>query len=1220
MNNIVHCVLLPKKTKQRNQIWRIMKLTFVILFFALMQISAAGIAQNINLNKKNSSLTEIFAELGKQSGYQFFYNERILEKASKVDVLVTNSTLNEALILCFKNQPFSYEILDKTVVIKEKEKNLLDKIADYVNSVQVSGHVTDKSGSALPGVSIKVKGGTTSASTDQKGAYQIRVEESATLVFSYIGYKSRELQISGKTTIDVVLEEDVSQLKEVTVSTGYQTISKKLFTGSAVTLTGADAKRDGISDVSRMLEGRVAGVSVQNVSGTFGAAPKIRVRGATSITGENKPLWVIDGVVIEDIVNISNDQLSTGDPSTLLGSSVAGLNSDDIESFQILKDASATSLYGARAMNGVVLITTKKGKVGDGSPLISYTGNFSSYLKPSYKTFDIMDSYDQMSVFSEMDRKGLLGYGGIVNSANGGVYKKLYQSLDFINGGTTPGVYNSPEARAAFLYKYANQNTDWFDVLFKNSFMQEHSLSVSTGSDKSQMYYSTSYLKDNGWTVADQVQRFTGNIRGNWKINDKLSFGLITTGSIRDQKAPGTLGRTSNPVSGEFSRNFDLNPFSYALNTSRTLNPYDQNGNLEYFTMNYAPFNILNELDNNILELNLMDLKVQGELKYKITKNLTYDVIGAYRYAKTGQDHSVKENSNMPQAYRAGVYPENATIRTNNKFLYTRPEDPDSDPISVLPQGGMFYTNDDLLKSFFVRNSLDYNTTINEKHLVRLFASQEMRYIDRKNTQFTGYGYQFDKGGVPFIDPNAIKKSVEGNFNYYSMDKWFDRYLAYAATGSYSYNNKYQLNGTVRYDGSNKLGESRQARWLPTWNVSGSWNVDEEEFMKKQKAISKLTLRATYGLTASLGNATNSSLVVKSGNTLRPRLTEIESSLGIQNLENAQLTWEKQYEANVGLDISFLNNRLNVTLDAYRRKGFDLIGAIRTPGIGGEAFKIANYADMISRGIEGSIGGAIVKNKDLTWNSQFNFGYNKGKITNLISEPSILSLVGPDGGAQLGYPTRALFSIDFEKIKADDGVPSFINENGELSTKVFLQSSDNKYLKYEGPIDPLFNGGFYNSVSYKGFTASLLFTFSAGNKIRLNPVYKNNYSDLDAMPNDFLRRFVLYKDDQTPSIIDKRNATRLDGAYPYNSYNYSTSRVADGGFVRLKSITLGYNLPKLLVNKIGLKTASLTAVANNIALLYSDKKLNGQDPEFFSSGGVALPMPRQFTLSLKVGL
>ena len=215
-----------------------------------------------------------------------------------------------------------------------------------------------------------------------------------------------------------------------------------------------------------MLEGRAAGVSVQNVSGTFGAAPKVHVRGATSINGENKPLWVVDGVVLEDIVNISNDQLSSGDPTTLLGSSVAGLNSNDIETIDILKDASATALYGARAMNGVVVITTKKGR--SGKPVVSYTGNFSTQLKPTYDDYNIMNSAQQMSVLGELERKGYLNY-NVLDQPDYGVYGQMYNALDYSMPMVIFHCINTPEARRNFLLRYAKANTDWFDVLFHNS-------------------------------------------------------------------------------------------------------------------------------------------------------------------------------------------------------------------------------------------------------------------------------------------------------------------------------------------------------------------------------------------------------------------------------------------------------------------------------------------------------------------------------------------------------------------------------------------------------------------------------------------------------------------------------------------------------------------------------------------------------------------------------
>ncbi|MFT2011323.1 SusC/RagA family TonB-linked outer membrane protein [Pontibacter sp. 13R65] len=1084
-----------------------------------------------------------------------------------------------------------------------------------------------KGGSAEPmmGVVVMEKGTSNGTGTDLDGNYQLRVKDNnAVLVFTLIGYKTVEVPVAGQSTVNLTLEENTNVLQEVVV-TGYQTIDRKMFTGSAALLKGEDAKREGITDVSRMLEGRVAGVSVQNVSGTFGAAPKIRVRGATSITGDNKPLWVVDGIILEDVVNVSNEQLSTGDPTTLIGSSVAGLNPDDIESFQILKDASATALYGARAMNGVVVITTKRGKIG--KPVVSYTGNYSTYLKPSYSNFDIMNSADQMALYLEMYQKGWLNYGNVSRNANGGVFTKR---ADLISGSYDPatdsyGLMNTPEARGEFLKRYAAANTNWFDVLFKNSFMQEHSLSISSGTEKSQLYFSTSYLQDDGWTIADKVKRFTGNARANFNVSDKLSIGLISQGSVRDQQAPGTVSRISNPVTGEYNRDFDINPFNYVINTSRTLTAYDENGNLEYFRRNYSPFNIVNELENNSLDISVLDLKLQGDVTYKILPNFTYNFSGAVRYAKTNREHKVREEANMSQAYRAGtIYGGgvDAIIQDRNKFLYRNPDNPEAQPVSVLPYGGLYIANDDNLSSYYLRNTLDWDNTFNEVHIVRLFASQELRYADRQNKGFTGYGYQYDKGGVPFIDPNAIKQGVEGNFNYYNMSYRYDRFLAYMANAAYSYNQKYNLNATVRYDGSNLLGESRTARWLPTWNVSGSWNIDTEPFMERLEMVNRMTLRATYGLTASMGNATNSSLVLQSGSTRRPYLTEVESMIFIQNLENSELTWEKQYETNVGLDVGLFNERIQLTVDGYLRNGFDLIGSIRTSGIGGEEFKVANYADMRSYGLDVTLGGGIIDNQNLKLRTQFTLGFNQGKITNLKSNPDIWSLVIPEGGPREGYPYRGLFSIRYQGLDPENGTPFFRNENGETSTNVYLQSDQIQYLKYEGPVDPIYTGGWFNSLNYKNFTLSVLFTYSGGNKIRLNPVFKSNYTDLDAMPNSFLNRWVMSGDEATtdvPSILDRYEQALLINGYPYNNYNYSSARVVNGDFVRLKQLSLGFNLPTKYSGALGMSNMSLSLVTNNLWLVYADKRLNGQDPEFFNSGGVAMPIPRQFTLSLKAG-
>ena len=450
-------------------------------------------------------------------------------------------------------------------------------------TVTVRGVVTaEEDGLPVIGASVFVKDSKVGTVTDVDGRFRLDVPSSAkTLVVSYIGMKTKEVAV--QPNVSVALSSDSEMLEEVVV-TGMQKMDKRLFTGSTTRVSAEDAKISGIADISRSLEGRAAGVSVQNVSGTFGTAPKIRVRGATSIYGSSKPLWVVDGVIMEDVTDISADELSSGDAATLLSSAIAGLNSDDIESFQILKDGSATSIYGARAMAGVIVITTKKGS--SGTSRISYTGEYTFRLKPSYNTFNIMNSQDQMSVYQELQQKGYLNYAETANKSESGVYGKMYQMLSQYDETTGQfALANTPEAKAAYLREAEYRNTDWFDGLFTNSLQHNHSVSISSGTDKAQFYASLSAMQDPGWTLQSSVQRYTANVNTTYNISKKVTLNLASNASYRKQKAPGTLSSSINAVTGEVKRDFDINPYSYALNTSRTLDPN------EFYTRNYAPFN-----------------------------------------------------------------------------------------------------------------------------------------------------------------------------------------------------------------------------------------------------------------------------------------------------------------------------------------------------------------------------------------------------------------------------------------------------------------------------------------------------------------------------------------------------------------------------------------------------------------------------------------------------
>ena len=1084
----------------------------------------------------------------------------------------------------------------------------------------IRGTVTEENGEPIIGASVVVKGTTNGGITNIDGEFSFNVPNDArTLVFTFIGMETKELPI--QEVMNVILSSGSQQLEEVVV-TGIGRMDRRLFTGAADRIDASSARLDGLADVSRGLEGRSAGVSVQNVSGTFGTAPKIRVRGATSIYGNSKPLWVVDGVIVESLVEVNADDLSSGDAQTLISSAIAGLNSEDVESFQILKDGSATSIYGARAMAGVIVITTKQGRAGVSS--INYTGEFTYRLKPSYNEFNIMNSQDQMSVYKEMKEKGWLNFAETYRAKESGVYGNMYNLINSYDPATGFGLQNTPEAMNRYLRAAELRNTDWFDHLFNSNVMQNHSISMSSGTEKSVYYASISAMYDPGWSLQSGVQRYTGNFNANYNILKDLSLNIISMGAYRRQKAPGTLGQSTDVVNGEVKRDFDINPYSYAMNSSRALDPNT------FYTSNYAPFNILNELDNNYMDIDVIDLKFQGELKWKITRGLDVAGLAALNYKRSAQEHHIKDSSNQALAYRSGVIGgpggEDATTRDANRLLYKDPDVPYSLPMTVLPEGGIYQRTDHRMQSLDLRGTLTWIKDFNDDHIINFFGGSEVRTMSRQNSWFTGWGLQYDMGEIPFYNYQYFKKGLEDGNNYYRVGTSTERMAAFFGSGTYSYRGIYSLNLTGRYEGTNKMGKSREARWLPTWNIGLAWNVHEETFFESISNIfSHLTLKSSYSLTGTpvVDFVSNSRVVIRSYVPWRPFTGVQESGLQIEDLENSELTYEKKYEFNIGAEMGFYRNRINLAVDVYRRNNFDLIGIVNTQGVGGSTLKYANFADMKGQGYDFTLTTRNIDTGDFNWTTNFIFGKSTTEITRLESMARTMDYVSGVGDAMVGYPNRGLFSIPFMGLDKH-GVPTFLREDGTISSfenpSVNFQNRSNlDFLIYEGPTDPPYNGSFGNIFKYKNFRFNVFLTYSFGNVIRLNPIFNYRYSDLTSMTREFKNRWTMPGDEEhtnIPVIISTRQEyADREISQTYNAYNFSDVRIAKGDFVRLKEISLTYDFPSGFINNIS--NLSLKAQATNLFLIYADKKLNGQDPEFFQAGGVSAPVPKQFTLTLR---
>ena len=422
----------------------------------------------------------------------------------------------------------------------------------------ITGTVKTEQGETLVGAYVNVVGTQIKAVTNAKGQFTINATPGQTLQVSYIGMATRRVKITA-LSMDITLYDNSHQVDEVVI-TGYQNIRNRVYTGAATSVKMNDIKLEGIADVSRMLEGRVPGLSIQNISGTFGSAPRINIRGGASIIGNVQPLWVIDGAVYEDLVHLSIDQLASGDAVTLISSAVSGLNPADIQDIQVLKDASATSVYGARALNGVIVITTKSGRKN--SPLrISYSTENTVRLKPRYADFDLLNSQETMSLYQEMNDKGYFGISNSLYGRRSGIYYQLYKGISTINPAT--GTYylpNTPDAKMDFLRKREYANTNWFDLLFTMKPITNHSITLSGGGKNTATYASIGFYYDGGWTIADNVRRLTANIKNTFYINDKLITTLTAQGNIRSQKAPGTMPQRKNNAIGTFERDFDINP------------------------------------------------------------------------------------------------------------------------------------------------------------------------------------------------------------------------------------------------------------------------------------------------------------------------------------------------------------------------------------------------------------------------------------------------------------------------------------------------------------------------------------------------------------------------------------------------------------------------------------------------------------------------------------
>ena len=1022
---------------------------------------------------------------------------------------------------------------------------LVGALPVYAQTILVRGKVVDQSGVPLSGVTITSKQDAskrTLSATD--GAFAIQVGENTTLVFSLTGKKTLEKQATADTLL-VKLENEV----------------------------------------------HAAGVTT--------------MRQATSVKSTYYPLWVIDGVIYKEDKDFNVADLSSPEAKRLIAAALPGLSESDIQSFQVINDASATALYGQRALGGVISVRTSK--AGQGTNSFTYQAELSYRAIPSYREFNILNSQDQMAVFNEMVNGKSLDNSSVFISSRYGVYGWLYNQIyNYKDGNGTYGALNTDEGRTAYFRSAELRNTNWFKELYQHSIRHQHTLTFSTGTQKANYYASLNAALDPGWNKYENSQEYSVNFNADFRPFKGWSFGVRSSAAFSKYHYGG-----------------DFRPASYARTASRTLDPN------AYYAYDDTPFNIKHEMMHNTSDYKKANMSIQATINWQPIDQLRFSALGALRYLDQYGSTDRDEQSNAAQVYRNTS---KSIIRSNNSRLYRPLDDPKAIPQVVMPYGGIRNSQNIIEERYDGQVKLHYNDSFgaNGAHSVSAVGGLEVFEERRLNEWFDAYGVNYDLGYLTTYSPLLFTNLRNQSKQYYKIHPTLNRGVSFVGNVDYNYLGRYRVNASYRREGTNQFGSARTIRWIPTWNVGGTWSIDQESFFPKLRPLSSLSANLSYGMSGTIPYVHNALPRLQ---TLLPFFGDanlIEPGLYINEPANFNLTYEKMYELNLGVNFGLFDERISTGLTFFNRQGRDLIDQVNPQGTGGFVDGLyGNVAQMTSNGIEVSLTTQNIRSKDFSWSTSVTYTHNTNKVTRLNTNPSVTNLT--DGAARQGYPLNSLFSIPFYKLDAN-GHPRFFlpsgadvlpdgrhitspRTGGQVAWTAYAPDEID-YLMYSGTKTPTDLGGINNSFSYKNFRLGVYIYYSFGAVMRLPEQFATQYNDYQVMGKEFNRRWLRAGDeDRTDVPVIATDAHRQANPYlsnAYENYNKSNVRVAKTDYVQLRDISLSYTVPKSFVQRLRFSSLALKLQASNVALLYADKKLNGALPYSYQ--------PHTYIFTATVGL
>lgn len=1046
-------------------------------------------------------------------------------------------------------------------------------------SVYVSADDLKKAGSNLMSLGVV---------TDIDGNFSISVPSGIKkLQCSYIGYTTLQIELKpGQTHYNVSLQPSSTMLNDVVV-TGYQTVERRKLTAAVSKIDISEERIGTVKSVDQALSGQIAGLSAVATSGAPGSPVKIRIRGTSSLNGTQDPLWVLDGIPLEGTDIPSLESLKNIDD--VQQSSIAGLNPADIADITVLKDAAATAIYGARAANGVIVITTKNGKAGKTKI------NFSTRL-----TWSPQQNIDRLNLLNASEKVDLelqlMKSNYAMNADKGEVYRILnrYNAIDTFkkNGWDALSKDAQNEINALRLI-----NTDWNDILLQDAFSQEYNLSLSGGNEKATYYTSLGYSKEQGNIPNVASDRLNLVMKANYKVNHILKFGASVFVNRRNNDSYlATDGFT--------------NPMFYARIANPYLTPYDKDGNYVYdsdiqsgnsdllFNTFEERQNTSNETTINSLS-SIFDVELRFDDRFKITSQVGLQL-----------DKTSREQIADQESFAMRLEHQN---RRNNG-------------VSFLPKKGGFdknYENSDSQVTWKTMGT--YRDTYADIHEFEIMVGSELRRTWATTLYSVGYGYdRRTMTNQPVVFPSESQA-----FPLHSKTNVENAYVSAFSTMSYSLLNRYTLGGSIRFDGSDLFGVDKKYRYLPLYSVSALWRISEEPFTENAKWMDNLVIRASYGLQGNIDKNTSPYLLGKYQSNANPILPgNTEDMIVVNSAPNDKLRWEKTHSVNVGMDFAVLNQAINLSVDYYYRKGVDLIGMQMLPLETGFTSTNINWASMTNKGIEIALSTRNIHTKSFMWTTTFNFAYNQNKV---LKEAIREDATYP---SREGYPAGAIFAFPYAGIDENGQMTFYNKETGKVeSMKEFFKIQEfgfgaydlsneelrNKY-EYIGTADSPYTGGLNNTFTYKAWELGINCIFNAGGYVRVQPSYSLTSFDRGQNTNrDILNRWTPENPNGTmPALVDSNTDMDayffLDGAV--NPYAYSSLWVKKQNYMRIQSIRLGYELPFDLIKKLGISQATVALEGRNL-FVFGSSYDNYLDPETMGNP-YAQPIPKSFTFSLNL--